>query len=169
MRFHRGCIIAFVLSLPLAPAHGAETGAVIRAGELKAKPFVDAATVDKVAANQQITIVSRQGGWVQVQSNGKTGWLRMLNVRAQTAAGGNKPPARSGGLASLLHTGSSGKTVTTGVKGIGEEDIRNASPNPVQVAALATLAVDPAEATANARQSGLKENKVEYLGKGSGK
>lgn len=169
MRFISPIIVAIALALPLAPACAAERGAVIRAGELKAKPFVDAATTDKVAANQQVNIISRQAGWVQVESNGKSGWLRMLNVRMQGAAGAPAAKPKSGGIASLLHTGSSGKTVTTGVKGLGEEDIRNASPNPVQVATLATLAVPAAEATAYARQSGLKENSVEYLKGGKGK
>lgn len=164
MRFTGLFVTAFVLLLPLAPAHTAEQGIVIRAGDLKAQPFLDAAMADRVAAKQQVTIIRRQGGWVQVQSNGKTGWLRMLNVRLATAA-----PAANTKSASLLRTGSSGKTVTTGVKGLGEEDIRKATPDPLQVAALDAMAVPPAEATANARQSGLRENQVAYLDKGSAK
>jgi hypothetical protein len=172
MQFIGISVIALGLLLPLVPAHAAETGAIIRAGELKAKPFIDAATMDKLAANQPVTILSRQGGWVQVESNGKTGWVRMLNIRMQSATGsGPAAKPKSSGLASLLHTGSSGKTVTTGVKGLGEENIRNATPDPVQVAALARLAVPAAEATANARQSGLQESQIAYLKikKGSGK
>ena len=161
--------IALFLALPPAPACAAERGAVIRAGELKTKPFVDAPTADKVAADQPVNIIGRQAGWVQVESNGKTGWLRMLNVRIQGAGGAAAAKPKGGGIASLLHTGSSGKTVTTGVKGLGEEDIRNASPDPAQVAALAALAVPAPEATAYARQSGLKENSVEYLKAGKSK
>ena len=137
----------------------AEQGAIIRAGELKEQPFIDAATTDKVAANQAVTVVKRQGGWVQVESNGKTGWVRTLNLRLSA---GSVPAPRTT-AASLLRTGSSGKTETTGVKGLGEEDIKNASIDPVQLELLATLAVAPEEAKANAEQSGLKENAVEYL------
>lgn len=167
MRYAGPFAFALIMLLSAVRADAAEKGVVIRAADLKAQPFLDAATSAAVAANQSVTITRRQGGWVLVESNGKTGWLRMLNVR--TEGGGAAKPKSSGLAASLFHTGSSGKTVTTGVKGIGEEDIRNASPNPAQVAALATLAVDPAEATAKARQSGLKENTVAYLDKGSSK
>jgi len=171
MRFVGTLLFASALLLPLAPAAAAERGDVIRAGELKAKPFVDAATADKLAANQPVTIVSRQGAWVQVETNGKTGWVRMLNLRMETGAAqaNGKPGARSNGLASLLHTGSSGKTVTTGIKGMDEEDIRNATVNLAELEELSTLAVPPAEATADARQGGLKEHQLAYLKEGGRK
>jgi hypothetical protein len=150
--------------LSAAPVYAAERGSVIRAGDLKAKPYIDAATSAKLTANQQVDIVSRQGAWVQVQAGGTTGWVRMLNLRMAEASG--KPTARQ---ASLLRTGSSGKTVTTGIKGVNEEDIKNATVNYAELQRLGTLAVPPAEASANAQQSGLKESKVAYLNKEDGK
>ena len=59
--------------------------------------------------------------------------------------------------------------MTTGIKGLGEEDLKNASPDPAQVAELTTLAVSADEATANARASGLVEQQVEYLDEKKGK
>lgn len=168
MRFIGTLFLAAGLALPLAPALAAESAAVIRASELKAKPFVDAETADKLAANQAVTIVGRQGGWAQVQANGKTGWVRMLNLRLQAAAGAGQGGKRSAS-ASLLRTGSSGRTVTTGIKGLGEEDIRNATPDMGEVQELAALAVDPAEASANAQQNGLKEHDVAHLKNGGRK
>jgi hypothetical protein len=152
---------ALALAVTAVPA-AAEDGAVIRADELKATPFIDGATAAKVTANQPVTIVSRKGGWVEVRANGQTGWLRMLNVRLQgsgTSAQG-QANVRS---ASLLRTNSSGKTVTTGIKGLGEEDLQNASPDPAQLAELATLAVSADEASSNAHASGLVDQKVEFL------
>ena len=140
----------------------AEQGAVIRADELKAMPFIDAASSASLAANQPVNILSRKGGWVQVEVNGQTGWVRMLNVRLQAA--GNQPQAQANlRSASLLRTGSSGRTVTTGIKGLGEEDLKNASPDPAQLAELTAMAVSPDEASANARSSGLVEQQVDYL------
>jgi hypothetical protein len=148
------CIVAF----PVA----AENGAVIRADELKAMPFIDAASSAKVAANQPVTIVSRKGGWLEVQVNGQTGWLRMLNVRL---AGGSRPAQDQANLraASLLRTNSSGKTITTGIKGLGEEDLRNASPDPAQLSRLQAMSVNAEEARANARNNGLVEQQVDFL------
>jgi hypothetical protein len=170
MRLSGKFLIAIAFLSLGGAAYAAERGNVIRPGQLKAQPFIDAATAADVAANQSVTILARRGGWVQVESNGKQGWLRMLNVRleanaaAQSAAAAAKPKAGVS-PASLFRTGSSRTTVTTGVKGIGEEDIQKAAPDPVQLAALATLAVPDSEAAANAQQSGLKENTVDYLDK----
>jgi hypothetical protein len=168
MRPGRKLFIALALSMSAAGAHAAENGAVIRAGELKARPAIDAPTVAKVAASQQAIIVKRQGGWVQVQSNGQTGWLRTLNVKLIGAGGAAARPKGSGGATALL-TGSSGRTATTGVKGMDKDDIRKAVPDPVQLAALNGLAVSQADATNSARQSGLREAKVDHLAKPKGK
>jgi uncharacterized protein YgiM (DUF1202 family) len=170
MRITGPCLFALAVLLQAAPAAAAERAAVIRAGELKAKPFVDADTAASLAANQSVNVLSRQGGWVQVETNGKSGWVRMLNLRMATSAGAAKPaPRRAGASPASLFTGSSGKTVTTGIKGMDEEDIRNATPNMAEVAVLASLAVPPAEASANAQKNGLKEHKVEYLKEGGRK
>ena len=153
-----GILASCVAAFPAA----AEVGAVIRAGDLKATPFIDAATSGPVAANQPVTVLSRKGGWVQVDANGKTGWVRMLNLRLQ-ADGSSAQGRANAHNASLLHTNSSGRTVTTGIKGLGEEDLRNASVDPAQLAKLATLPVPPSEASANASASGLVEHPVNYL------
>jgi len=161
MRFVSALVGALALCVTAFPA-AAEVGAVIRAGELKAMPFIDAATSARVAANQQVTILDRKGGWVEVEVNGQTGWVRMLNVRMQ---GGNSPAQGQANVhaASLLRTNSSGATVTTGIKGLGEEDLRNAAPDPAQVAMLAAMSVPASEASGNARASGLVEHSVDYL------
>ncbi len=99
-----------------------------------------------------------------------TAILRLRGIPVAIAA----RPVRRGSVnrssltspASLLHTGSSGKTVTTGVKGLDEADIRNSTPNHEQVAVLDGLGVDASDAAANAASSGLKEQNVEYLKKG---
>lgn len=146
-------------------AHAAESGMLIRAGELKAQPFIDAATAEQLPANQPVSIIARQGGWVQVISNGKTGWVRMLNLRLEAAV----PGSASSASAALLRTGSSGRTVTTGVKGMDEADIRNASIDLAELEQLNTLAIDPVTASAHAAKSGLKESQVSYLPAGRGK
>jgi hypothetical protein len=161
MRISRAFFGAIALAIVAFPA-AAEEGAVIRADELKAMPFIDAATAAKVPANQPVTIVSRKGGWIEVRANGQTGWLRMLNVRL---AAGSSPAQGQAQVrsASLLRTGSSGKTVTTGIKGLGEEDLQNASPDPAQLAKLGDFSVAASEASANAHASGLVEQQVEFV------
>jgi hypothetical protein len=164
----RFCLMAVAL-VPFAPACAAETGSILRAGDLMAQPYIDAAKTGPLAPQQAITIIQRQGAWVQVESEGRTGWVRTLNVRlgngAATPATGARPAGEKPSLnpASLLRTGSSGSTVTTGVKGLDDEDIRNATVNYAELDQLATLGVDEAEARDNAQKSNLKENSVDYL------
>jgi len=160
MRFTTFLAAALASFIAASPAV-AESGAVIRADDLRAMPFIDAAAAAHVEANQPVTILNRKGGWVEVQANGKTGWVRMLNLRLQ---GGPTAQGQANiKSASLLRTNSSGRTVTTGIKGLGEEDLKNASVDPAQLAELATLSVPPAEAQANAQTSGLVEHPVNYL------
>ena len=67
-----------------------------------------------------------------------------------------------------MRTGSSGRTVTTGVKGMGEVEIRASSIDLAQLDKLTALAVDPASAADHAAKAGLKANQVAYL-KSSGR
>ena len=154
-------------------ATAAEKGMIIRAGDLLAQPFIDAASAGKLTPSQPVTIVERRGPWVSVQSAGKTGWVRLLNVRLEPT-GPARPataakPSNVSSLSSMLRTGSSGKTVTTGVKGMDEEDIRNSTPNYEELTLLEGLGVDAEAARAEAAKRPLTARKVDYLGKGRGK
>lgn len=113
-----------------------ESGTVLRASELKQRPFIDAAKVGDLAEKASVDILMRQGAWMQVKTqDGQTGWVKMFNVRT----GNGEIKSGGGGLLSaisLFKTGSSGTTVTTGVKGLSEEDLKNAQPNPADLAKL---------------------------------
>jgi hypothetical protein len=168
------CLLAILLFYAPEAIAAAEKGLVIRAGDLMAQPFIDAAKSGPLTANQPVTIIERRGAWANVESNGKSGWVRTLNLRLEPrpgTPGAVHPSGSSPGLSltnplGALHTGSSGRTVTTGVKGMDEEDIRNATPDFDQVGLLDQLAVDAADARANAQKANLKENTVAYLDKG---
>lgn len=150
-----------LMALPTMAA-AAESGLLIRKDNLRGQPFIDAPVVVWLEANEPLSILDRQGGWMQVDARGKSGWVRMLNVRLPSSASG-------GGQSSLLaasamyRTGSSGSTVTTGVKGLGESDLRTAQPDFNQLAALEAQGVSPADATAQAADNKLAPNQVEYL------
>ena len=111
----------------------AEPGTLLRASELRAKPFGDAEVVAQLDAKAGVDIVARQGAWAQVKSGAQTGWVRLLNVRTGS---GQRGDAGVGALASVFKTGSSGTTVTTGVKGLSEEKLNTASANPAEAQRL---------------------------------
>jgi hypothetical protein len=150
----RAILLAAALLLPTA-ALASERGMTIRAGDLYAEPFIDAAKLGPLAANQPVTIVARKGGWLSIESGGKKGWVRMLIVRLETAA--------AGAATAALRTGSTGRTIATGVKGLDEGSIRNAAIDREQLARLEALGASEAEARALASEAGLKENQVAAL------
>jgi hypothetical protein len=163
MRRVAASVLAAAL-LCLAPrAQAAEEGLIIRAGDLLAQPFIDATKSAPVTANQPVTILGRRGGWANVEIGGRKGWVRLLNLRLD--AGPARPASALGNPLAGLRTGSSGRTVTTGVKGMDEENIRNATPDYGELAELDSLGVGAADARTNAQRSRLAENTVEYLGK----
>ena len=162
MRTFRAVLLAALPLLIATTAHAAEKGLVIRAGDLMAQPFIDAAKAGPLTANQPVTILARRGGWAQIEAAGRSGWMRLLNLRLEPRAPNAADTAR-------LRTGSSGRTVTTGVKGMDEADIRNASPDYAQLQLLGTLGVDAAAGRDHAQKNNLKETALGYLDKGRGR
>ena len=166
-------MLAALLIFRAADAEAAEKGVIIRASSLLAQPFIDAAHTGTVTPAQPVVIIERRGAWANVQAGDKSGWVRLLNVRLAAAAavsgiaGSAKPApaARPTSLTSMMRTGSSGRTVTTGVKGMDEENIRNATPDYAELALLDTQGIDVADAQGNAIKTGLQERTVDYLDK----
>ncbi len=152
-------IVAVSFAAPAAAAN--ERGAVIRAGDLYAQPFIDSVKIGPLTADQPVTIAERRGGWMAVDAGGRQGWVRILNVRLEAGTAGSAA-ARS---TAAFQTGSTARTVATGVKGLDEADIRNASPDRNQLALLDTLAASEAAARQKAVEAGLKETTVGYLKK----
>jgi hypothetical protein len=160
MNSARVILLASALMLAAA-AQASERGTAIRAGDIYSEPFIDAAKVGALTANQPVTIVARKGGWLSVEAAGKRGWVRLLIVRLVSAS-----PAP--GSTAQLRTGSTGRTVTTGVKGLDEADIRNAAVDRAQLAEMEALAASEPEARDAAQGKGLTESKVTYLKPGKG-
>jgi len=137
-------LLAALLCLGAIGSLQATPATLIRAGDLKAEAFIDAANVTSLPADAALTVLESKGGWSRVRTaDGKTGWVRLLNVRVAT---GTSPA--SGTLAAIggvIRTGTTKSTATTGVKGLSKEDIAQAQPNPQEVAKLDTFRSKPAQ------------------------
>ena len=146
----------------VAPVYAKQPAYTVRSTEIKQQPFSDAATVATLSEKASVNILSRQGGWVRITSESGNGWVRMLSLRSDSTA------AKQGdsGLQSLLNvgrSGSSGITVATGVRGLSEEDLKNAHPNPREFEKLQNYAVNKAKAEKFARDAKLKTQQLDYL------
>ena len=151
-----------VLVLAAAPAFAQETGYAVRETEVKKEPYSDAQTLGTLAEKAQVKVLDRQNGWMQIESGTQAGWVRMLSIRMDSSSSGFMSGLKS--LFSVARTGSSGRTATTGVRGLDKEDIKNAKPNPDEVKKLAAFAASRSDAEKFAAGNPkLTTQKVDYL------
>jgi Bacterial SH3 domain. len=157
-------LVTFLLC-GLSLAAQADPALVIRATELKDKPFSDAVTVLPLAEQVRVEVLAREGGWYQVQAEGKRGWVRMTALRLGdgSAAAGDSGVGSALQFLSTGRSGSTGVTVATGVRGLDAADITNAVPNPGAVDSLDRLAVGPDDARRYAAKEKLQAQSIAYL------
>ena len=170
----RGSAIIAVFIFVALPAAGTPASAsaasqmqkarTVRATDLRDHPVSDGKLLEVVPANSDLLVRERQGGWYHVVRGEQDGWVRLTAVRFATTT-----PSSSGGISAPLAFLRSGRsavqtgTVTTGVRGLSEVDLANATPNPSAVSALDTHAVMPEDARAYAARIGLAATAVEFV------
>lgn len=145
----------------MAPTPGTTT----RDTELKEKPFVDAKTLKKLPARTAVAIGDREGGWLKVTAGGQQGWVRLLHVSSQpqSASGSSANELESAAKVASGRAGSGNIVATTGIRGLSDEELRNAKPNPEEVKRLENYAVSKEQAVEYARKHGLQRRQVGYL------
>lgn len=138
---------------------------VLRDTALKDKPSIDAKTIKPLPANTPVTIVDRDGGWLRVVSDGQQGWVRLLHVSSQ-------PPGTRGATAQELEsaariaTGRAGTgniVNTTGIRGLSEEQLHEAEPNPAELQRLESHGAGKEQATEYARTHQLERRSIAHL------
>jgi hypothetical protein len=156
--------IALLWAWP-AWALAADTGYVIRATDLKAKPYLDADTMTKLTEKTAVEILIREGPWMQVKAQGKTGYVRMLQVRLNVtdftqarASSAATPPV----ITAANRPGGSRPTVTSGVRGFDEQGLKNAQPDPAAFERMVSFAATKQQAQQFAQTSPLSSRSVPY-------
>jgi hypothetical protein len=156
-------LYALVLYASLAaPACAWQVAYTVRSTEIKQLPYSDATTVATLGEKASVNVMSRQGGWVKINSGKGNGWVRMLSLRGDSTA----KKSGDSGLQSMINvgrSGSSGITMTTGIRGLSEEDLKNAHPNPSEFNKLQNYAANKAKAEKFARDAKLKTQQLDYL------
>jgi hypothetical protein len=143
----------------------AETAFTTRATDLQAQGQLDSKVLASLPENTKLEVLRRVGAWDEVKtSSGQSGWVRMMNLRFDSA-GATKGSGSMSAINELISSGRTGNTatVTTGVRGLTEEDLKNAKSNPAEFARMQKNAVDKPTAQAFAQRSKLNPNRVDYL------
>ncbi|HEX9397487.1 MAG TPA: SH3 domain-containing protein [Burkholderiales bacterium] len=130
----------------------------MRVTDLKKEPATDAATVTTLAENVAVDAQERKGGWVRVRAGAAEGWVRLLALRYGGTAQSGDSGARE--LFNAARTGSSGTQVTTGVRGLDEQMLANARPNPAELAKMSQFSSTADGAAAFAAQGHLQRRVV---------
>ncbi|MCK5667383.1 MAG: hypothetical protein KAI17_28040 [Thiotrichaceae bacterium] len=158
----------------------AETATVVSDSSLYQRPAVQSSIVQQIKAGTTANIDSRLGGWKQISFNDISGWVRSYQVRS-----GNysyiKQEQNSGGffsgLASLsrkasgLFTSNNKKgysfqnTATIGVRGLSEEQIKNAKADLNELKKMETFRSSRKNSKKYAKQGHLKAIKVSHMPK----
>lgn len=140
---------------------------VIRSSELKAQPFSDATSLATLTENQRIDVLSRKASWMEVRAENNTGWVKMLTLRFDSTggkeAGGNALGDTAKSLFSLIKTGSSGTTSTTGARGLSKENFQALVPNPEAFEKMKSLAASSQDAQQFAQNGQLKAQELAYV------
>jgi hypothetical protein len=155
------CMLMAVLGA-FVPA-AAQQVTLERDSPLYAEPRLDSAQVTQLKQGATGEVLGKQGGWLNLKTPGGAGWLFSFNVRfpAQKADGGG-----SGGgpaLGRVFGAQRPSVTSTIGIRGIDEEDLKQASFNAGQMKLLDGYAATKQAAEEGARARNLAPVKVDYL------
>jgi hypothetical protein len=140
----------------------AEPATLIRATELKSQPATDASTVAQLPESTAVEALERQGGWTRVKAAAGEGWVKMLALRYGGSGSAKKGDTGLTQVFNVARTGASGTQVTTGVRGLDEEKLANAQPNPAELEKLNNFAVQRPAAAGFAARGKLSAHPVDY-------
>lgn len=138
-----------------------EKGVVLKTDRLVAEPFADAKQVGTVTKGDAVVILKKSGGWFQIKGAGAPGWVRMLSVRRGEAAKGNA--AKDIAALSTGRAGTGQIVSNTGVRGLGEEDLKAARYDENELKKAESFRVPKNDAQAFAQQAGLKIHAINHL------
>lgn len=158
MKFICQSLLLFSISIPVFAASGVMT----KNEDLRASASASGAVVAHAAKGASVEILARQGGWTQISSAGKIGWVRILAVRSTGQSGG------AGDVMGIVQAGTSkhdpSKVVAVaGLRGLNEEELKQAKFNGNELKKLDGYTSSRPDAERFAREAGLKAGAVGYL------
>lgn len=146
---------AAALALTIAAASAlAAPGTVLRAEKLYTQPSASAPVAGTVAKGASVDILAKQGGWLRVTAGRTTGWIRLLSVRAGAGGLGGAGVGDVVGAATR-RSDPTRVVAVAGLRGLNDEDLKQAKFNADELARLDALNVTAARARSFASQSGL--------------
>jgi hypothetical protein len=149
-----------------APAWAQAQAFTNRATDLKEQASADSRTLEALAANTELKVVSRGSGWTRVEAaGGKAGWVNVFHLRFGATT---TTDSSGGGLLSGLSSAIGGRPKsqqagiqTVGVRGLTPEELKNAAPNNEALAKAQSYRADKPAAERFAREGKLNSVTVD--------
>lgn len=146
-------ISALLLCVSTASAWAAP-GTVLRNDRLFSEPSSGSTVAATVAKGTSVNILSKQGGWLRVTAGRTTGWIRLLSVRAGEGGSGGSGVGDVLGAATT-RSDPSRVVAVAGLRGLNDEDLKQAKFNADELARLNAWEVNASQTKSFASQSGL--------------
>ncbi len=151
-----------------------ETLVIKRAAQLREGPAESSRSLMALALQTSVLrLGEKQGAWIKVSTPDKTqGWVHMFDVTAPAAGGGSVGSAGASALRGISNffnrgtaqaQGSNVATSTLGIRGLGAENLNNATPNVAAVSQAESLRVDATQARQFAATAALVARNVDPL------
>ena len=156
----------FALSVVLLAAASAAAQQVTleRDSPLYSEPRLDSAEVAQLKQGATGEVVGKLGVWLNLKTSAASGWLFSFNVRFRSE--GAEDSSGAGAVLGRVYgpRRSVNVTSTIGVRGLEEEDLKQASFDAAQMKQLDGYTATKEAAADGARAKGLAQEQVEYLG-----
>lgn len=163
-RFLASCAGAVLTAVLGATPATAQQVTLERDSPLYAEPRLDAGQTAQLKQGATGEVVGKQGGWLNLKTPAASGWLFSFNVRFPVQKAGSGDPAAGSALGQVFGPK---RTVTVtsqiGIRGLEQEDLRQARFDAGQMKLLDDYVVSKPVAEEGARAAGLTPVKVEYM------
>ena len=156
--------VMLAAALLVAASAAAQQVTLERNSALYAEPRLDSSQVTQLKLGATGEVIGKQGAWLNLRTPGGSGWLFSFNVRFQSKQAGAGDSGAGSAAGRLFGPRRSvSVTSTIGIRGIEEEDLKQASFNADQMKLLDGYVATEQVAERSARATGLAPVNVEYM------
>ena len=158
-------IIVLIIILFATTSMAADTGFAVRTSKIMDKPFRDAKAIGTLKKGDNVNILKRKGGWLRISKGESKGWVRMMRVRRGKAGGKPAAGTEAKGVLGLAsgRAGSGNVVASTGVRGLSEEELKEAAFNGKELKKLESFNVSNKDARVFAKEAKLVSRSVDFL------
>jgi len=131
---------------------------MLKADDLRVAPELNAVVLQRIDKGVRVRLLTSQGGWSQISSGGKAGWVRILSVSRT-----ENDSLDYSDLGALGKTPQGKVVAVAGTRGLDEAQLRLASYNAAEVELLHTYAMSRIAAEQFAQAAGLRIHPMSYI------